>query len=118
MRADRIPLGFWRPSTMDILLSLSLTMGVLLLALAAVNLVVAKSRIPADALVRRCGWVSAIAVGALVAAYYAFKVPPPFLTLGVVEVLFVLSLLRRPASSCRHRPRQTLGETSGSSGAS
>jgi hypothetical protein len=98
MRADRIPLGFWQPSTMDILMDLTATMSVLLFALAAVNLVVAKSRETSDALVRRCGLVSALAVGAMVLASYHYKIPPPFMTLAIVEILFVLSLVGRSSS--------------------
>lgn len=95
MRSYRFALGFWKPSADDILRSLSLTMSVLLLCLGAANLAVAGARDASDALVRRLGFVSALGVGALVALYALYRVPPPFLTLGVVEILFVSSLVRR-----------------------
>jgi len=94
MQGYRFPLGLgMEPSAYDITRSLSLTMSLTLFWLAVQNLVVARTPDASDGLVRTLNWVSAVGVGALVALYAAYRVPPPMLTLAAVEVVFALGLL-------------------------
>ena len=93
MRASRLPLGFgMQPSMFDIQQSLALTMSVTLLWLGAQNLTSARHD-PTGSLVRRLNVISALGVGALIAIYAFYRVPPPLITLAIVEVLFVLALV-------------------------
>jgi hypothetical protein len=100
MDAFRLPLGMgMTPSIRDIFRSLSLTMSVTLVALGLQNLVVAASRDATARLIRGLTVVDLVAVGALVALYAFYRVPPPLVTLAVVEALFVLSLVLPPHAS-------------------
>ena len=93
----RLPLGMgMNPSILDIFNSLSLTITVTLVALGLQGLVVAASRDATARLIRALTLVDLAAVGALVALYAFYRVPPPLVTLGVVEALFVLSLVLPP----------------------
>jgi hypothetical protein len=94
MRAYRLPLGLgMQPSIFDIQQSLSVTMSVTLLWLALQNLVAAGADSTGD-VVRRLNILSVMGVGALVAVFAFYRIPPPLVTLAVVEVLFVLALVR------------------------
>lgn len=100
MDAFRLPLGMgMNPSLLDIFSSLSLTMTVTLVALALQNLVVAASRDATARLIRGLTLINLVAVGALVALYAFYRVPPPLVTLAVIEALFVLSLVLPPHAS-------------------
>lgn len=97
MDAFRLPLGMgMNPSILDIFKSLSLTMAVTLVALGLQNLVMAASRDATARLIRGLTLVDLAAVGALVALYAFHRVPPPLVTLAVVEALFALSLVLPP----------------------
>jgi hypothetical protein len=100
MDSFRLPLGMgMNPSLLDIFSSLSLTMTVTLVALGLQNLVVAASRDATARLIRGLTLVDLVAVGALVALYAFYRVPPPLVTLAVIEALFVLSLMLPPHAS-------------------
>jgi hypothetical protein len=100
MDGVRLPLGLgMTPSVLDIFSSLSLTMTVTLVALGLQNLVVAKAPEASARLLRALSFVSLAAVGALVALYAFYRIPPPFLTLAIVEVLFLLALVLPPRPS-------------------
>src|SRR5262249_50210039 len=96
MRAYRAPLGLWQPTALDIHRDFALTMTILLLWIGAANLAVAAWREATDALVRRQALLSALGVGALAVASWVFRVPPPFFSFVVAEVVFLAALLRRP----------------------
>lgn len=94
MRGYHFDLGLGMlPSLMDIHESLSLTMSIFLLFIGVQNLV--SLRIAGDSarLVRSLSVVNVIFVGALVVLYAVYRIPPPLLTLGVVELLFLLALI-------------------------
>ena len=74
-----------------VLQSLSLTMTVTFLALGGAGLVAARS-CAADA-VRRLAVVYALAVAALVVVYGVYRIAPPFTTLALVLVAFVIAAL-------------------------
>jgi hypothetical protein len=90
--AIRMPLGM-TPSTLDILKSLSLTMTIALVWLGIQNLVAAGTG--DERLVRRQALVSLVFNGALVWLFWHFRVPPPLVTLAVVEALFLAAVLQR-----------------------
>jgi hypothetical protein len=94
MRAYRIPLGLgMQPSILDIQQSLSLTMAITLLWLGLQNLAAAAADGAAGQVVRRLNVISVLGVGTLVGVFGFYRIPPPFTTLAVVEVLFLLALL-------------------------
>ena len=100
MDAFRLPLGMgMTPSVRDIFRSLSLTMTVTFVALGLQNLVVAASRDATARLIRGLTVIDVVAMGALVALYAFYRVPPPLVSLVVVEALFVLSLALPPHAS-------------------
>ena len=87
------------PSLWDIQRSLTFTMSVLLLSVAALNLALAKAPEVPTGLLRRCAGISALGVCALVAIYAWYRVPPPLLTLAPVAALFVAAWLAAPKRS-------------------
>ncbi|MFY9610980.1 MAG: hypothetical protein WAU45_20510 [Blastocatellia bacterium] len=94
IRGYQIDLGLgMRPSFLDIHKSLSLTMSILLLGLGVQNLMTLRVAGDSAKLVRCLCLVNAIFVGALVVLYAMYRIPPPLVTLGVVETLFLLALL-------------------------
>lgn len=94
MRGYHIDLGLgMRPSFMDIHTSLSLTMSIMLLFVGVQNLVTLRVAGDVAKLVRCLSLVNSIFVGALVVVFAVYRIPPPLVTLGVVEVLFLLSLI-------------------------
>lgn len=100
MDAFRLPLGMgMTPSVRDIFRSLSLTMTVTFVALGLQNVVVAASRDATARLIRALTVIDLVALGALVALYAFYRVPPPLVTLAVVEALFVLALVLPPHPS-------------------
>jgi len=97
MDSFRLPMGMsMNPSILDLFKSLSLTVTVTLVALGLQNLVVAASRDASARLIRGLTLVNLAAVGALVALYAFYRVPLPLVTLGVVEAIFILSLVLPP----------------------
>ncbi len=99
MAAERTPLGMgMAPSVLDIHLALVLTMSVTFVALGLLNLVVAAAGETAATTLRRLAWLDAAWVGALVALYAHYRIPPPLISAALVEVVLLSSLLAtRPA---------------------
>lgn len=100
MKSYTIPLGFgMQPSLHDIHLSLSVFMSVILAGLGLQNLVAAASDTTARFL-RRMTWLNVFIVGSLLVIFGYFRIPPPLITLAVVELLFVTAAVfpdRQPA---------------------
>ena len=93
MMSYKNDLGFgMSPSALDITKSLSLFMGVTLFFLGLQNLIIAKQD-ETGRLVRSIAFLNVICVGALIAIFWVYRIPPPLIMLAVVEILFVLSLL-------------------------
>lgn len=100
MDAFRLPLGMgMTPSVRDIFRSLSLTMTVTFVALGLQNLVVASSREATSRLIRSLTVINLLALGALTALFAFYRIPPPLVTVAMVEALFVLSLVLPPHGS-------------------
>lgn len=93
MANARVPMGLgMAPSVLDITSSISLTMSILLLALGVTGLVLLRAAGDHPLVPRRIAQCYAVFIGALVVLYAAYHVPPPLVTLAVVEVLFLLAL--------------------------
>lgn len=96
LKGYRLDLGMgMTPSQWDVLKSLSLTMTVSLLWLGIVGLVVAFSDMGRRT-VQRVTVVYILANGALVGLNYYYQVPPPLVSLGVVEAVLLVAFLRAP----------------------
>lgn len=83
-----------RPSVYEIYRSLAFTMSITLVVMGAFGLIVARTPDPSGRLLRAAILTSTVAVGALVVLYAAYRIPPPLLTLAVVELLFVAASVR------------------------
>lgn len=95
MRGVRLDLGLgMRPSVYEIYRSLAFTMSITLVVMGAFGLIVARTPDPSGRLLRAAILTSTVAVGALVVLYAAYRIPPPLLTLAVVELLFVAASVR------------------------
>jgi len=93
MAAEREPLGMGMdPSMLDIHLSLVLTMSVTFVALGLVNLVVAGAADTSATTLRRLAWLDVAWVGALVALYAYYRIPPPLISTALVELVLLASL--------------------------
>lgn len=94
MRGYQIDLGLgMRPSFLDIHKGLSLTMSILLSCFGVQNLITLSVAGNSAKLVRWLCLLSVVFVGGLVALFAVYRIPPPLVTLGVVEILFILALL-------------------------
>ena len=94
MAAERTPMGMgMEPSVLDISLAVSLTMSVTLAALGLLNLVVAAAADTGAATLRRLAWLDAAWVGALVALYAHYRIPPPLVSTALVEVVLLANLV-------------------------
>jgi hypothetical protein len=106
MRDYQFDLGIgMKPSTLNILESLSLTMTITVLFLGIQNLLTLAIAGDHCRLVRRLTLLSIICTGALVALYTFYRVPPPLISFAVVEVIFILAWLRhrQPEISAKTR---------------
>lgn len=94
-RAFHVPLGLgMAPSLMAIENSLSHTMSIFLLWLGALGVVIGLSDASAQVL-RRFTIMNIAGCGALVMLFAHYRIPPPLVSLALVEMMFVLSLLRQ-----------------------
>jgi hypothetical protein len=84
-----------KPSQWDVLQSLSLTMTVSLLWLGVLGLVVAFSDMGRRT-VQRVIVVYIVANGVLVGLNYYYQIPPPLISLGIVEAVLLISFVRAP----------------------
>jgi hypothetical protein len=94
MKSYHVDIMGMHPSADDITKSLSLTMTLLLLLTGALDLAAVRAADPA--LLRRFAALNVAGVSALVALFTFYRIPPPLVTLAVVDVLFLTSMLRSP----------------------
>lgn len=100
MRGYQFDIGFGMlPSFMDVFESISLTMSIMILFVAWLNLTVLSVAGDNARLVRRLTVLNAIGSGALVVLYAYYRVPPPLISFAVVEVIFILALIVPDTSS-------------------
>ena len=94
-RAAHIPLGLgMEPSLLALEKSLTLTMSIMLLWLGTLGVLIGMSDASPQVL-RRFTIVNLLGCGALVFLYAHYRVPPPLVSLALVEMMFVLALLRQ-----------------------
>ncbi len=84
------------PSAHDITQSLSLTMTVLLLFAGTIDLALFGAVATNPRAMRRLAFINVLGVAALVAVFAYYRIPPPFVTLAIVGVLFTIGLARTP----------------------
>lgn len=90
MEATRVDAGFGtRPSLADMQRALSLTMSLLLAALACSNLVVLGNASTTLAAVRSLAIVNFLAMAALVALYLFYTLPPPMIFFAALALVFL-----------------------------
>lgn len=84
------------PSAHDITQSLSLTMTVLLLFAGTIDLALFGAVATNPRSMRRLAFINVLGVAALAGLFAYYRIPPPFVTLAVVGVLFTIGLARTP----------------------
>ena len=92
MQAYQIDMMGMKPSAYGVLESLSLTLTIMLLMLGLQNLLVAIVD-ESGKMIRRFTLVNIIGVGALVALYWFYRIPPPLISFVIVEIVFLLAIL-------------------------
>jgi len=93
MQSYQIDLGMgMKPSIHGIFESLSLTMTITLLLLGLQNLLVAAVD-ESGKMIRRFALVNIVGVGALIALYWSYRIPPPLISFAIVEIVFLLAVL-------------------------
>lgn len=101
LRSQRMPLGFgMAPSLMDLQNSLSLTMSVTVLWLGLMGVLIGLSDASVQVL-RRMTLVNIAGCAALMLLYMHYRIPPPFVSLALVEVMFALALIRQALGKTR-----------------
>jgi hypothetical protein len=95
LRAHHFPMGMgMAPSLFAIQNSLALTMSVALFWLALLGILVATAD-PSPRVLRRMTMLNVAGCGALVLLYAHYRIPPPLVLFAVVELAYVVSLLRQ-----------------------
>ncbi|MCI0388383.1 MAG: hypothetical protein MOB07_06410 [Acidobacteria bacterium] len=93
MEAYTFDLGMgMKPSVNAIFDSLSFTMSITLFLLGLQNLLVAMVD-ESGKMIRRFALVNIIGVGALIALYWYYQIPPPLISFVIVEIAFLLAIL-------------------------
>lgn len=92
-RFDFVLLGM-KPPFLSIYDSLNAFMAIALAGWGAQNLAIAKADGAEGRVVRRTARISALTLGIVVAMFYSYGIVPPFVTLLVVEFLFVFAVIR------------------------
>ncbi|HKQ72174.1 MAG TPA: hypothetical protein VJ810_00505 [Blastocatellia bacterium] len=80
-----------KPSVHAIFDSLSFTMSIMLFLLGLQNLLVAMVD-ESGKMIRRFALVNIIGVGALIALYWNYQIPPPLISFVIVEIVFLLAI--------------------------
>ena len=106
MQSYRFDLGLGNPSMLEIFESLSLTMAILLLWAGLTNLLIARYTGLRDKLMRRVCTLNVFGVGSLVALFSIYQVLPPAITLGIVEILFIIARIRLRRSRIVRSPEK------------
>jgi hypothetical protein len=95
LRAYRYPLGLgMAPTLMAIQDALSLTVSITLVWLGLMGVLVGLSDASPQVL-RRMTFANMAGCAALMALYAHYRIPPPFVSLALVEVMFALALIRQ-----------------------
>ena len=96
MAALRTPLGMgMSPSMKDIYFYLGWTASITVGALGLINLSLAAISETPDRVLRCVSWVNAVWVGAFLILSWVYRIPPPLISLVVIETVVVASLLKR-----------------------
>lgn len=99
MAAQHMDMGpGFNPSLLGIFTALSITFSLLFWGIAAFNLIVAASADTTQELIGRLAWANAIVMGVLTGLYLYYRILPPFATILVIVVLFLLAAIRSPRS--------------------
>jgi hypothetical protein len=94
MRAYTVPLGMGMvPSVWDIFRSLVFTMSVCLVAMGVLGIVIASDEVPARVRYRGAV-VLLIACAGMTAMYGVLQIPPPFISLAVVTLLYAVCVVQ------------------------
>ena len=94
-RSFHVPLGLgMEPSVLAMEKALTLTISVMWLWLGALGVLIGLSDASPQVL-RRFTIMNLLGCGALVLLYAHYRIPPPLVSVALVEVMFVLSLLRQ-----------------------
>lgn len=97
MREFTQPMGLgMTPSLFAIFHDLAFTMSITVAVWGAQNLLVAKHG--SDSLLKMFTWVNVLGAGAMVALSAFCRIPPPLISFGIVEVLFILSLFSKSSA--------------------
>lgn len=101
MKSRIVPVGLgWTPSTFDIFRTLALTMTISLVGMVVVNLGLLPLARSLPGLLHRLSLLNAVVLAAIVVLSFVYRIAPPFLTLGIVDVLFLIVWLSaRPAAA-------------------
>jgi len=94
MRSYEVDAGIGNPSMMNVLESLSLGTGVMLVWAGLFNLAIARYVAVGDRLIRTVCTLNVIATWTLVAGYLYYEVPPPAISLAIVATLFTVARFR------------------------
>ena len=90
LQSRHMPVGLgWTPSMFDIVRTLALTMTINLVGIALVNFGLLPFTRSTPGLLRRLSLINTVVVGAIVVLSFAYRIAPPFLTLGIVDVVFL-----------------------------
>ncbi|MFN0110202.1 MAG: LIC_13387 family protein [Blastocatellia bacterium] len=93
MTGYRLDMGMgMQPSLLDVQLSLSLTMTILLVFLGVQNLVTIYLAGDSVRLVRGLSIVNLFNAAALTALYWHYRLPPPLICFALISVIFLLAL--------------------------
>ncbi len=93
MKSYRFDLGLASPSMLEIFESLSLSVSLMLAWAGLTNLLIAHNAGLRDALMRRVCALNVLGIAALVALFGVYRVPPPAITLAIVDILFVIAFV-------------------------
>jgi len=101
MKNRIVPVGLgWTPSTFDIFRSLALIMTINLVGMVLVNLGMLAFSRSQPGLLRRLSLLNVLVLTAIVALSLAYRIAPPFVTLAVVDALFLIAWLKaRPTTA-------------------
>lgn len=99
LQSRHVPVGLgWTPSMFDIVRTLALTMTINLVGIALVNFGLLSFTRSRPGLLRRLSLIDTVVIGAIVVLSFVYRIAPPFLTLAIVDVVFLITWLRAKPS--------------------
>lgn len=98
----QLPLGS-QPTILDVFRDLSLTMAIALAGLGLQNVVVGRLSGASPLLMRRLAGTTSLVLGALLGLKAFYRISPPLMLVGVVEVLFIFAWVRLGSGSAATR---------------